>query len=280
MNYRHAYHAGGAADVFKHAVWCGLIERLQAKPTPLALIDVFAGLGRYDLQDGPAQKTLEAADGILKLLDGPPPAGPSGLTKLLALTRAENPDGGARYYPGSPALALAMLRPDDRLTVNELHPEDWTALAALVAGDKRAQALRQDAYGLLTKTLPPTPRRGAVLIDPPFERPDERKALTQALATAYRRWATGVYALWVPVKSTAELAMFEAELTQTGATKILRAAFLTRPDGGPGLIGSTMTLINPPWRFDEDLSQLLDVLAARLGVDRSLSRVDWLAGPD
>lgn len=279
MNYRHAYHAGNFADVVKHATLALLIEHLKAKDAPFCVLDTHAGVGRYDLSSVEAQKTGEFRDGVLRLLARDPATLPAELEPYLAVVRALNQGRpGLRWYPGSPRLALDLLRPQDRLVLLELHPEDARTLAALFAGDARVDVHNTDGYIGLKAFLPPKPRRGLVLVDPPFERKDEFTRLARGLRQAHRRWATGQYLLWYPIKDRPPVRAFHDELKAAGIARILIAEFLLRPATDPErLNGCGLVLVNPPWRMDATLAALLPKLAPVLGAARGGgAHVDWL----
>ena len=177
MNYRHAFHAGNFADVVKHALLLDLLRAMQRKDKPFLVLDTHAGIGRYDLSAGPAEKTGEWRDGIAKILA----ARPEALADYLALVEQLG------LYPGSPALAAALLRPGDRLIACELHPEDAATLKQNFRGSPGVAVHERDGYEALRAFLPPPERRGLVLIDPPFERPDEFAALEKNLRRRLRK---------------------------------------------------------------------------------------------
>src|SRR6185369_7357303 len=197
MNYRHAFHAGNFADVFKHTVLIGLLDALKQKAAPFCYFDTHAGAGSYDLHGLEAGKTAEAADGVLRLLDlkSPPPL----LQGYLDLLRSLNPAGMGRelaLYPGSPLIAARLMRDSDRAVLCELQPDEAARLKKLFAHDARVGVHQRDGYAALGALVPPKERRGLVLIDPPFEaQDDEFRAIEAALATAYSRWPTGIYAI-------------------------------------------------------------------------------------
>ena len=203
MNYRHIYHAGNRCDVVKHAILTLVLAHLRKKEKGFAVLDSFAGTGLYDLNDPRAQKTGEANGGILNLLDSP--ALPA-LANYMGVLLKMNPlwDGksaeGFRVYPGSPLIAFHMLREQDRLMACELHPEDAEALRTLAPADKRVQIHHRDWYEALGAFLPPPEVRGLALIDPPYEQPDEFDALVKRIAEAHRRWASGIFMIWYPIK--------------------------------------------------------------------------------
>src|SRR3954452_22994762 len=223
MNYRHAYHAGNFADVVKHAVLCRVLTRLGENPAAFRVIDTHAGAGRYDLAGPEAGKTLEWRNGIGRLAGTalPPPIRAL-LAPYLDAVAALNPGGRFTHYPGSPVLAQAFLRRQDRLIACELEPSAAAALQRELAGDNRAKAIAIDGWTALPAYVPPTERRGVVLIDPPFEQPDEFARLGQRLAAAHRKWPTGTYLLWYPIKDDTDVAGFVRMVTRSGIAKTLR----------------------------------------------------------
>jgi len=275
MNYRHAFHAGNFADAMKHAVLASIIEHLRAKPAPFCVLDTHAGIGRYDLACDAAQRTREYEGGIGALFGREPPH--PAIAPYLDAVAALNPDGQLRFYPGSPRLARTMMRPQDRLVLSELHPEDVHALKAEFAGDRQAAVHHLDAYQALKAHLPPKEKRGLVLIDPPFEEPDEFSRIVQALARTHRRWPTGIYAIWYPIKERPAVWRFEEALAEAGIPKILIAELTIHPeDTHLRLNGCGMAIVNPPWRLDETLADALPALHAALPTTGGGSRVHWL----
>lgn len=275
MNYRHAFHAGNFADVMKHAVVAAILTHLRAKPAPFFVLDAHAGLGRYDLTDGPAQRTGEFTDGIARLFGRPPPH--TALAPYLDAVQALNPDGVLRHYPGSPLLARTLMRPQDRLVAVELHPEDVETLRRTFAGDRQVAVHHQDAYAALKAHLPPRERRGLVLVDPPFEAPDEFARLAEGVARAHRRWPTGIYALWYPIKERPAVWRFHEALEGTGIRRILLAELTIHPeDTHLRLNGCGMAIVNPPWTLDTTLAEALAALHRTLPGTGGGASVDWL----
>jgi 23S rRNA (adenine2030-N6)-methyltransferase len=267
MNYRHAFHAGNFADVMKHAAMALILEHLKTKDAPFCVVDTHAGIGRYDLWSEPAQRTGEYRDGILKVVRDPP----AELEPFLAAVRAMN-DGGrhVRWYPGSPGLAQALTRPQDRIALLELHPEDARTLADAFAGDERIRVQQADGYIGLKALLPPRERRGLVLIDPPFEVPDEFTRIVRGLGHAHRRWATGIYMVWYPIKHRGPVRAFHDALAASGIRRILVAELLLRPDTDPEqLNGAGLVIVNPPWQLDTALAQLFAALVAKFGASET-----------
>jgi 23S rRNA (adenine2030-N6)-methyltransferase len=281
MNYRHAYHAGNFADVVKHAVLCRVLAYLREKPAAFRVIDTHAGAGRYDLAGTEAGKTQEWRDGIGRLMDAALDAPVRAmLAPYLDAVAAHNPGGGLKNYPGSPSLAQTLLRPQDRLIACELEPQAAAALERELVGDARAKAIAIDGWTALTAYVPPVERRGVVLIDPPFEQPDEFTRLTQGLAAAHRKWPTGIYLLWYPIKDQTEVAGFVRSLARTGIAKMLRVELML-PTAGPdtGLRGSGLIAVNPPWTLHDELKVLLPALAGIMSRSAASSfTLEWLTG--
>jgi 23S rRNA (adenine2030-N6)-methyltransferase len=282
MNYRHAFHAGNFADVFKHAILIGLLEALKTKQTPFCYFDTHAGAGRYDLRSEEARKTREHEAGVLRLLHAT--RLPAPLHIYLNLVRALN-DGSAGYdlaiYPGSPLIASLLLREQDRAVLCEMQPQEADKLRALFANDARAGVHQRDGYAALGALLPPKERRGLVLIDPPFEaQEDEFRAIEQALTSALGRWPSGTYAIWYPIKLRQQTAPFQRWFVQQKIPKTLCAELLLHPDNSAlRLNGCGMVIINPPWKFDRTLEELLPALRGHLAEGRfGQHHVTWLTG--
>ena len=280
MNYRHAFHAGSFADVFKHAVLCRILHYLREKPAAFRVIDTHAGAGIYDLTSAEASRGGEWHGGIEKLLAAPLAAPVASLlAPYLEVIGALNERGRLKLYPGSPALARAWLRPQDRLIACELEPKAAVALAAQTRGDNRIKTLEIDGWTALGAYVPPPERRGLVLVDPPFEDDNDFARLSRGLAAAHGKWASGIYALWYPIKGRPEPDALAKRLRRCGIAKILRAELTVAPLNDPSrLNGCGLILVNPPWTLENELSVLLPALADRLGRQgRGGFRVDWLA---
>ena len=257
MNYRHAFHAGNVGDCMKHALLVWLLRALQRKPAGVFVLDTHAGAGRYDLSAGPAERTGEWRSGIARLLDDPPPA----LADYVSLVA----DCG--LYPGSPVLAEALLRPQDRLACCELHPEDHAALRAVMAGGG-AGVHRRDAWEALGALLPPQGglRRALVLIDPPYEAADEFSRLAAGLIRGHARCPAGVFAAWYPVKHRAPVRAFLTTLRESGLKDMVTAELWLREPLDPArLNGCGLLVINPPYGFVAAAEPVLVALLARLG---------------
>lgn len=281
MNYRHAFHAGSFADVFKHAVLCRILHYLRGKPAAFRVIDTHAGAGLYDLTSSEASRGGEWRDGIKRLLATQLAAPLAALlAPFLEVVGALNERDRLTTYPGSPALARAWLRPQDRLIACELEPKACVTLAGHLRGDTRIKTIEIDGWAALTAYLPPPERRGLVLVDPPFEDDGDFHRLSHGLALAHRKWATGVYALWYPIKDRGEPDALAKRLRRLDPAKILRAELNVAPLSDPArLNGCGLILVNPPWTLENELSVLLPGLAGILGRDgKGGFRLDWLAG--
>ncbi len=282
MNYRHIYHAGNFADVLKHAVLARLIAYLKQKDKPFRVIDTHAGIGVYDLTSEEAQKTGEWRDGIGRLMMDR--LLPADIAPLLApyfdTVQALNPEGGIRYYPGSPKITRLLLRPEDRLSPMELHPVDYETLAGHFAGDFQTRVTHLDGWLALNAHLPPKEKRGLILVDPPFEIEGEYRRLVDGLAKAWRRFPGGVYCLWYPLKNGAPIGDFHQALEDLGIPKILCAELSVKSERETtGLSGSGLIVVNPPFTLKGELDLLLPFLKDRLAQDRFASAGSfWIRG--
>jgi 23S rRNA (adenine2030-N6)-methyltransferase len=286
MNYRHAFHAGNFADVMKHALLARILVYLTQKDAPLRFIDTHAGAGRYDPASAAARRSPEWRDGIARVLKAAPPAP---IARLLApyleAVGPHDPGGMPTSYPGSPAIAQALLRPQDRIALCEAHPEEREALVAALGRDKRLSIVGTDGYVALNAYCPPKERRGLVLIDPPFEEPDELKHVEEALARAIRKWQTGIYVAWRPIREVVADARFLNAVAALGAPNILRIEL----DVGPGASGAHgqaplaragLLVVNPPHTLLAEVRTLVPWLAALMARGgRGAHACEWLTEP-
>lgn len=280
MNYRHIYHAGNFADVLKHAVLARLIEYLKLKDKPFRVIDTHAGIGIYDLSSEEAQKTGEWHGGVGKLLgkDLPKDVAPL-LAPYLDAIKALNASSNVRLYPGSPKLARMLLRKQDRLSLMELHPADYETLRGNFEGDFQTRVTHLDGWLALNAHLPPKEKRGLILVDPPFEEPDEYERMVDGLAKAWRKFPTGVYCLWYPLKRGAPIKDFMKALYDLEIPRMLCVELSVRSEREDGLAGSGLVVVNPPYTLKAELDVLLPFLKARLAQDRSATiRNVWIRG--
>ncbi|QJP07380.1 23S rRNA (adenine(2030)-N(6))-methyltransferase RlmJ [Pseudomonas multiresinivorans] len=275
MNYRHAYHAGNHADVLKHIVLARIFALMARKDTPFAYLDSHSGIGLYDLLGDEASRTGEWESGIGRLWERDDL--PELLQDYLEVVRALNPDGGLEFYPGSPELARRLTRPQDRVMLNELHPEDGRLLKANMAGERRISVHQGDGWLLPRAFLPVSEKRGVLLIDPPFEQPDDLERCVTALDEAIGRMRQTVVAIWYPIKDRRQLKRFYQRLEKSSAPKMLRVELCVHlADTADRLNGSGLVIANPPWPLDEELRGLLPWLADTLAQSEGSSQVDWL----
>jgi 23S rRNA (adenine2030-N6)-methyltransferase len=270
MNYRHAYHAGNFADVVKHAILARVLTYMKQKPQPFRVIDTHAGSGRYDLGGIEASKTNEWRDGIERLIDADMPAYVAALlAPYLDAVRSVNQPGELASYPGSPLIAHFLMRPGDQLVANELHGDDLEKLKSEFHRVDGTKVLGLDAWVAVKALLPPPERRGVILIDPPFESPDEFERLTESLGHALRRFANGVYLVWYPVKDQAASNRFVREVSQLGCSKMLDVRLsISEPFAGLGLTETGLLILNPPFSLKSELEVLLPFLSERLAEGR------------
>ncbi len=280
MNYRHAFHAGNFADVMKHALLARILVHLARKETPFRVIDTHAGIGRYDLGGDEATRTGEAASGVGRLDE---PFAPD-VEALLAPYRAALAETRARYgervYPGSPAIIREMLRRDDRAVLLEKHPDDAALLIERFHAVRNIKVFASDGWRALPGLVPPKERRGLVLIDPPYEEPDELPRLPDRLAHLVARWPTGIVALWYPIKGRPEIDAFARLLGKAVPREVLRLEILVDdPRVRTRLNGCGLVVVNPPWTLAREAETLLSALAARLAKGSAFgSHVEMLEG--
>ena len=276
LSYRHLFHAGNFADVFKHALLARLLLALGGKEKPYFYLDTHAGTGRYDLAHEWAWKAREFESGIGRLWERKDI--PAALAPYMQVVRSENPKGRLRFYPGSPLIALNLRRPGDRLVFSELNRTDCAALDAAVGQSRNTSVHLMDGYQALTAFLPPPERRGLVLLDSSFDRSGEFKRIAQALKNACQRWPTGIYAAWYPLMAPGVMRGFMREMEKTGIRKVLRLELRVR-EAAPDepIAGCGALVINPPWKFDAEARPLLDWIQQALSPRGAGSvKVDWL----
>lgn len=279
MNYRHAYHAGNFADVAKHVALVLALDLLARKDAPYFFLDTHSGRGSYLLAAAETQRAGEYRTGILPLLAAREP--PEAVARYLELVRAHGVEGEKLVrYPGSPRLAAACLRAGDRAALCELERGEASALRAEFRGDERFAVHERDGYEALVALVPPREKRGLVLVDPPYEQPDEFERVETALLAALKRWATGTYAVWYPLKHGPAADRFVGRMQATGVRRQLVAELHVRHADSPvGLNGSGLLVVNPPWQFDERLRPALRWLHAQLAeAGQGDATVSWRVG--
>lgn len=268
MNYRHAFHAGNFGDVLKHVVLLELLDALHRKPNPVHLIDTHAGIGLYDLASDEAQRSGEYRFGVGAVLADPQSA--KLLPRYWAALKRLNPElkpggSGLRRYPGSPWLLQDSVRTGDRVTLCELHPQDAETLKHNIGRDPAVAIHHRDGFEALKALTPPTPRRGLALIDPAFEAKDEFDILSKAVLLAHQRWATGLLAVWYPIKDQKSIDSWKAPLAKRLKVETLCIELTVRPaKDAKQMNGSGLIVVNPPWQLAETLKPMLDFLKTRM----------------
>jgi 23S rRNA (adenine2030-N6)-methyltransferase len=272
MNYRHAFHAGGFADVIKHIVLVRMLTYLQDKQAAFRVIDTHAGAGVYDLTSDEAHRGGEWLTGIARIMQARFSETTAPLLKpYLDIVRAFNPKAELRAYPGSPLIARALLRPQDRMTACEVEPKARKRLIEALRRDPQARVVDLDGWTALPAFVPPKERRGLVLIDPSFEQKNEFERLAAGFAEAFAKWPTGSYLLWYPVKSrraTEALARDVAAAVGAGPSpgKCLRLEFSVAPQqAGAALASAGLLMVNPPYTLAGELKAILPELEKPLG---------------
>lgn len=266
MNYRHAFHAGNFADVVKHVVLTRIVLYLHDKPSAFRVIDTHAGAGLYNLTSVEAQRGGEWQSGIARVLSASFSADAAALlAPYLDIVRAFNNGDKLTAYPGSPLIARALLRPQDRLVACETVDDVRSSLIRALRHDPQGRVVDLDGWTALGAFLPPQERRGLVVIDPPFEQRDEFDRLADGFAAAFKRWPTGVYLMWYPIKDRSAVERFARRVGDI-AGKVLRLDIaVAPPSAGAGLTSSGLLVVNPPWTLQRDLSVVMPELAKVLG---------------
>jgi 23S rRNA (adenine2030-N6)-methyltransferase len=278
LAYRHLFHAGNFADVFKHSLLTRLVLAFEKKDKPFFVLDTHAGIGRYDLTHEWALKNAEFRDGIAMIWGRKDV--PDEFIPYFDAIRGENAGTALRFYPGSPRVVRRLLRPVDRMVLVELNRKDCENLGGLFGGDPRVKVHLMDGYQSLRAFLPPKERRGLVFIDSSFDRAREFDRLTSGLVEAHRRFATGVYALWYPLMEPLAMRAFERGIVASGIGKILQLEISVLPnDWSGGMRGCGMLVVNPPFGFEQEARSMLKWLQPALSrEDGGSQRVVWLAG--
>ncbi|WP_300068856.1 23S rRNA (adenine(2030)-N(6))-methyltransferase RlmJ [uncultured Ruegeria sp.] len=253
LSYQHIYHAGNLADVQKHTLLAWALSYLTQKDKPLSYVETHAGRGLYRLDSGEALKTGEAAAGIEKVQREDWFEANHPLARAISAIQARF---GEAYYPGSPVIAANLLRPQDSLHVAELHPQEHAALARVLTSGN-AKVYKQDGYELAQSLLPPTPRRGMVLIDPSYEMKSEYARLPGIINKLHRKWNVGVIALWYPILTDNRHLQMSAELEKMHLPRILQhEVMFSAARQGHSMIGSGMFVVNAPFGLDEEATRL------------------------
>ena len=284
MNYRHIYHAGNFADCLKHITLSRILLHLQKKDKPYYTLDTHAGIGLYDLSSEEAQKTGEWQGGIGRLIGSDAAPLPPEISQLCEpffdVVKGLNPGGGIRTYPGSPELVHTMCREQDRAFFIEMHPDDFDTLSNNVGNDRRIHIREDDGWVALRADLPPQERRGVVLIDPPYEEPDEYTYMVDRFLEGYKRWPTGIYCMWYPIKARRDVDIAAQMIADAGIPNALRAEILVNKlDTAHRLNGTGLFIINPPYTLHDELATLLPFVATRFGLTAQRSTLEWICPP-
>jgi 23S rRNA (adenine2030-N6)-methyltransferase len=273
MNYRHAFHAGNFADVIKHIVLVRILLYLQDKPAAFRVIDSHAGAGRYDLSGPEAERSGEWRTGIARVMQARFTLEVEALVApYLDIIRAFNPQRDLTAYPGSPLIARALLRPQDRMTACEIADGARKQLIANLRRDTQARVVDLDGWAALPAFVPPKERRGLVLIDPPYEAKDEFARMADGFQAAFTKWPRGIYMLWYPAKSrraTDDLARTITAVTEAHgeAGKCLRLEFSVAPQTADGPLNSAgLLIVNPPFTLMAEMKAILASLEKPLGL--------------
>ena len=264
----------------KHALLARILIHLNQKPAPWHYLDTHAGVGVYDLSANEASRTGEWRDGIARLDAAPLSSEEAALLEPYISCIETVRKRGAALYPGSPEIVRCLARADDRLTLAELHPEDARRLDRSFHHERRAKILAMDGWIALKANLPPKERRGLVLIDPPFEDGEEFERIGRALTAAHRKWSTGIYAVWYPIKDLSATRRFKTGLKEAGIAKIISLELMVDDPASSGaLAGSGLIVVNPPWRIEAEAGILLSLFARILGRSRAAGvRIEQIAG--
>ncbi len=275
LSYRHSFHAGNHADVVKHIVQSLILDALKQKETPFVYHDTHSGVGRYDLTHEWSEKTGEYKQGIARIWQQTDI--PEELQSYLNSVAKLNDGDTLRYYPGSPRVARAQIRDQDRMVLTELHPSDYPLLEQEFEHDRQVSIYKQDGFQRLKASLPPKERRGLVLIDPPYELAREYRDVVTAIAQSHKRWATGIYAIWYPVVNRHDIEDMIEGLAGLGIRKILQIELGVSADTNErGMTASGMIVINPPWKLESQMQAVLPFLKQAIAPVTGHYKVEWI----
>lgn len=268
LSYQHLYHAGNNADCQKHAILCLLLQRLQEKEAAYCYKDIHSGRGLYDLTCDEALKTNEFANGLLRLWqknEWPPE-----LYLYRDLLKKLNPNGNLTTCPGSPSVAQYLMRPQDRLELYELHPQEFAALEKHFPDTTNFT----DGWVALTDAPAPKENRGLVLIDPSYELKEDYDLMGERLLKAMQKWRNGIYAVWYPMLGAQRHRAMLDKIQESGLRKVLVSEIIfSDPHTTKGMYGSGMLIVNPPWKIEESIASVISWLVTQLGQSH---RCEWL----
>lgn len=266
MNYRHSYHAGNFSEVFKHSLLLGLLKNLSKKEAGFLYLDTHAGSALYDLQSEESIKSPEYLGGISLFYEKDSSSFHPWLKEYLQYVRQLNNNQGLIRYPGSPLIAQHAMRQQDRAALCELHPEEAARLKKIIKDDKRFAIHHMDGFQSLKAFLPPKEKRGFVLIDPPYEKTNEREMICDALKQGLQKWPQGTYAIWYPLTSNHPEELILLNFAETLSQPFINIDLKVFPQTHKGLIGCGMLIINPPWLYEEEAkvvtSEIKEILLA------------------
>ncbi|KTD23413.1 protein involved in catabolism of external DNA [Legionella lansingensis] len=261
LSYQHGYHAGNFADVVKHLTLSRILNYMIQKEKPLFYLETHAGRGIYDLQDSQAVKTREYLQGIHLLWQEKNKLSTL-FSPYLQCISDINPTGSLRFYPGSPALAIALLRPQDRIYCCELHPREFEHLQTLAHPRKRVFYEHHDGLFNLNALLPPPERRAIIFLDPSYEIKQEYKEIPKAIKAAYQKFSTGVFCLWYPLVDKKLHEQLLRGMENIGAPNTLRIEFSLNPMINQGMTGCGLWIINPPYALTNEMKTILNQLCS------------------
>jgi len=266
LSYRHSYHAGNYADVLKHSVLIHILEYLKNKDKPFCYVDTHAGAGMYSLRSEQAVKTNEYQQGIGALWQQDDL--PRAIAEYRELIKSFNGADQLAFYPGSPLIAMELMRKQDRLFLYELHNTEIKILEAAIKKDKRVTVLHKDGFQGCLRLMPPQQRRGLVLIDPSYEIKTDYQQVTEAIIQLHKRFATGTYALWYPVVERQRINELEEKITGSQLRNVQLFELAQAADSDQyGMNASGMIVVNPPWTLKAEMEQVLPYLAKHLGIE-------------
>jgi 23S rRNA (adenine2030-N6)-methyltransferase len=273
LSYRHAFHAGNHADILKHYIFSLVLEYFNLKEKPYCVIDTHAGAGMYALHSDFSQKNKEFQTGITRL--SVEQSLPESLSLFMTMVRSFNREKTVALYPGSPKIAEYYLRPNDQLRLFELHPNEYQTLLANFnkTNVKKTKIELMDGFKGIKSSLPPSTKRGIVIIDPPYEKKDDYQNVVNCIRDSLQRFSTGTYIIWYPTLQRAEPNQMITALQQLNVSSWLNVSMKvsTPSESGLGMFGSGLYIINPPWTLPKSLEKSLPYLAQLLAQDETVS---------
>lgn len=272
LSYQHFYHAGNHVDCQKHIVLAHLMECLKQKETPFRYLDTHSGRGLYDLCAPEAQKIREHETGITRIWDKKP--WPEDARAYRQVLDSLNKDGQLRFYPGSPFVAQALSRPQDRIELYELHPQEVRALDDTMGKLANVEIFQEDGWSILGKYLPPKENRGLVFIDPSYELKEDFMHMAEALQHALKYWRSGIFVIWYPILKQRFHEAMKHDFIESGIRKVLCSEiFFSDQPPEKGIWGTGLLVINPPWKSDAVIASLSEWLTGFIGTKTETS---WL----